>query len=135
MSIGQEFILRCAARGYPAPNITWTFNDNPAQDHPELSVLPSGELSIKRVVGEHGEHPFVCTAENVHGSSQGNVYLNVVTKTTIIKGPVDTTAQVGSFILLQAFPKTAFTLTVEARKLNLFSIQMVDGVRFVFWTF
>ena len=96
VSIGQEMTMRCSAKGYPTPNITWLFNNMDASEMEGVKVSASGELTIARILAAHGEQPFYCVAENVHRRKEASAQLNVVSKTTILLGPVDSTAQVNS---------------------------------------
>ena len=95
VSIGQEVTLRCSAKGYPTPTIGWIFNGVNVSEVPdEFRVTDKGDLVIKRVSSSYAEKKFECVAENDHGRSVAPASLNVVSKTTIQLGPVNSIAQV-----------------------------------------
>ena len=83
VSIGQEAILRCSAKGYPNPNITWEYESEATENY---VVTPNQDLKINQVK-ETDEGRFTCTATNEFGSIKSSGYLKVVSTTTIIEGP------------------------------------------------
>ncbi|XP_069772736.1 hemicentin-1-like [Narcine bancroftii] len=62
---GEWLLLTCAAKGFPTPSISWTFNNKPVSVRaPQTEGL--SELMIENVSKEDSG-TYVCTAENVVG--------------------------------------------------------------------
>lgn len=68
---GSRVNLSCAARGYPAPTISWTHNDDPITSGPQVMVAPEGDLVIGEVV-LMDVGMYKCTAANAVGEIKFN---------------------------------------------------------------
>eukprot|EP00095_Tigriopus_kingsejongensis_P010522 maker-scaffold45_size475391-snap-gene-3.20 protein:Tk10522 transcript:maker-scaffold45_size475391-snap-gene-3.20-mRNA-1 annotation:"neuroglian isoform x1" len=121
VSINQEVFLRCSAKGYPEPEVQWTFNGSPidlgADDN--LEQNERGDLVIKRVQNETAGF-YECLAKNVHGQVAAQGYLMVVSKTTIERGPVDMQAQIRSEVTMECSVvwDPSFDLVIQWKKDN-----------------
>lgn len=131
VSIGQEVILRCAAKGYPSPTIRWTFNGKPTTEFEGMTVSTSGDLNVKRITSDHGDGQFNCLAENIHGVDEASARLVVVSTTTIQYGPVDTIARVRNNAQMNCtiLWDPNYELQVDWKKDNV--DLKIDGTKFI----
>lgn len=110
VSIGQEVTLRCSAKGYPTPSISWTFDGRDVSESAnEFRVTDKGDLVVKRVATGYADKRFECVAQNDLGHMEAPAFLTVVSKTTIQLGPVNSDAQVKWLWIAQSWP-VAFCL-------------------------
>lgn len=130
VSIGQEMILRCGAKGYPKPQIYWMFQGvNITNASEAFDISGRGDLTIREISAGH-EGPFTCKATNPLGSSEATGNLTVVTTTTIENGPLDMSAQVKGTVSMNCsvLYDPNFKLQVQWKKDNV-KIN-IDGTRF-----
>ena len=114
VSIGQEVTLRCSAKGYPTPTISWMYNDlNVSEVANEFRVTDKGDLVVKRVSSSYADRKFECIAENDHGNSVAPAFLNVVSTTTIQLGPVDSIAQVKWLWIVLGLSQLLFPIAAD----------------------
>ena len=91
-------------------------------------ISAQGDLTIKKIIADY-EGSYECQASNEYGTEKVESSLKVVSKTTIINGPVDTEAQVKSTIRMdcEIVWDRKFELTVVWKRDNVNII--VDGTK------
>ena len=91
-------------------------------------ISAQGDLTIKKIIADY-EGSYECQASNEYGIEKVESSLKVVSKTTIINGPVDTEAQVKSNIRMncEIVWDRKFELTVVWKRDNVNII--VDGTK------
>ncbi len=96
--LGQEVFLRCRAKGYPIPTISWTF-DGETIDSDNVEINDDGALRIKRV--SHADAGvYSCEAKNSEGKESVRGELVVIDKTSIREGPKNQKAQIRSKVVM-----------------------------------
>ena len=83
-AVGQQVFMRCFAKGYPAPEVSWTFNGRQVESSsdPNLELAARGDLVVRRVTQE-SQGVYECAAHNEFGRATAKGELTVVDKATI----------------------------------------------------
>ena len=116
VSIGQEVILRCSAKGHPKPEITWDYKST-AND--SYILTDASDLKISKVK-ESDNGTFTCIATNSQGSVTYDGFLTVVSTTTIVNGPSDVRQELGKAVKMpcEVVWDTTYKLSVVWMKDN-----------------
>ncbi|VDK53323.1 unnamed protein product [Anisakis simplex] len=77
--INNPFSLKCGARGYPYPEITWTIDDQPVEEELKgrFSIADDGTLFIEKVA-KKAVHTFKCTATNDAGTDEKEYMVKLI---------------------------------------------------------
>ena len=76
---GGDTSLDCSSFGYPLPNTTWEFNQEPLQLSPRVEIESSGVLRISHVKGEDNGR-YLCTVHSIAGEKTRSFKLVVTGK-------------------------------------------------------
>ncbi|XP_028823701.1 hemicentin-1 isoform X1 [Denticeps clupeoides] len=74
---GQDVLIRCSARGHPAPTVVWTHNDMFIMGSSRHRMAPDGTLVIRNTV-EKDAGVYGCLASNVAGTNTQTSVLTYV---------------------------------------------------------